>query len=202
MSLQQVNFYRAEELRQHPRYGGLRLVQACGLLAMVCVLIGGTNYMSLQEVLAVEARQQSELRVLTATRDQAVAELLALKQAQLVGTEVNRLEDELGDKQLLAFHLANILKAQGGGFSSLMGGLAENHLPGIWLTGFYFTSGGGDLSLQGETRKPELIPDYLQILQQAPVFDGKGFELFDIGRDAERSALMTFELQAKRKVIP
>ncbi|WP_426414990.1 PilN domain-containing protein [Aestuariirhabdus sp. LZHN29] len=202
MQLQQVNFHHSAKLREHARFGGLRLAQSCVLLALVLAAYAGMEYRSVHKLQDAVTRQQEGVEQLTQSRNQAVAELLKLKNDRTSAAEVARLEADLGAKQRLAFHLSQALEVKGEGFTALMGGLSNNHQGGVWLTGFDFLSGGQRLSLQGETRKPELIPHYLQALQKAPVFYGKGFELFSMTRDEERTKLLVFELKAKREVTP
>ncbi|RRJ83111.1 PilN domain-containing protein [Aestuariirhabdus litorea] len=202
MSLQQVNFYRAEQQRQHPRFGALRSLQICLLMLVGMAVLGAIEYSALKKAQGVEARQERVVEQLLLSRNQVTAELLKTRQDSAAVEEIKRLETELGDKQQLTYYLDLALKLRGGGFTQMMAGLSEHHLEGVWLTGFHFTAGGEGLSLQGKTRQPELVAHYLQKLQAASVFYGKGFEVFEMKRDEPSNRQIAFELKAHREAQP
>ncbi|MCB1746991.1 MAG: hypothetical protein H6977_04800 [Gammaproteobacteria bacterium] len=66
------------------------------------------------------------------------------------------------------------------GLSSLLVGLARQHVEGTWLTGVKVGSGGRAVGLTGKTLLPELVPAYLERLSQEASFRGKAFSALDL----------------------
>ena len=91
------------------------------------------------------------------------------------------------------------LDHQRAGFSPLLDGLAQQHVPGIWLRGFRFAEGGHQLTLQGSARQQQLLTDYLASLGRSPAFAGRQFAWLQLDRDAGGNLLFALSSQAASK---
>lgn len=68
----------------------------------------------------------------------------------------------------------------GGGASAYLYALAQQPLPGVWLTEIQVQGEG--VSIQGMALRPEAIPATLALLNTLPAFQGKSFSAFEAGR--------------------
>lgn len=65
--------------------------------------------------------------------------------------------------------------AGGGGFAGYLGGLARQHVNGLWLTRFSVTSGGAGMTVQGRALDQSLVASYVSRLKAEKAFSGIAF---------------------------
>jgi len=100
--------------------------------------------------------------------------------AQLEG-DITRLEGELK----LARDSMEALK--GGafgnqqGFAEYLRAFSRQSVNGLWLTGFTI-AGSGELEIRGRVLSPDLVPSYIQRLNQEKVLAGRSFARLEMGR--------------------
>ena len=96
------------------------------------------------------------------------------KPSSTLEAEIAQLESELK----LARESVDALK--GGaignpqGFAEYLRAFSRQSLSGLWLTGFTI-AGGGEISLHGRVIHAELVPNYIQRLNQEQVLQGRTF---------------------------
>ena len=61
------------------------------------------------------------------------------------------------------------------GFASFLDGLAQRRIRGLWLSDIRIDDGGRSLTLAGRTHHQALVPSYVELLAQEPVYAGKQF---------------------------
>jgi len=66
-----------------------------------------------------------------------------------------------------------------------MRAFARQSVSGLWLTGFEINGDGAQMSLQGATAGPQLLPAYIQRLSQEPVMKGKSFATLRMAQPKE-----------------
>jgi len=104
-----------------------------------------------------------------------------------------QLEKELISKQTILEILSDQKLGNTHGFTDHFEGLARQTIKGLWLTKLHFIHGGTELSIQGHSKKPELLPKYLQALSSEAAFKGTEFNHFVIQRE-EKNRSLTFSL--------
>ena len=72
------------------------------------------------------------------------------------------------------------------GFSNHLIAFARQHVAGVWLTGVSIQGGGADLTVEGRTTDPELLPKYLQKLSAENSLSGTQFQTFVMNRPDEK----------------
>jgi Tfp pilus assembly protein PilN len=73
-------------------------------------------------------------------------------------------------------------------FAEYLRGLARRIPKGVWLTGFTANEGDG-LEIRGRMLDPALIPEYIQRLNEEPVFRGQSFAALHLGLpEADKAA--------------
>ena len=67
------------------------------------------------------------------------------------------------------------------GFARYMQAFSRQTIDGLWLTGFS-VGGAGDVSIQGRVVKAELVPAYIQRLNNEPALKGREFSALEVHR--------------------
>lgn len=67
------------------------------------------------------------------------------------------------------------------GFARYMQAFSRQAIDGLWLTGFS-VGGAGDVSIQGRVVKAELVPTYIQRLNNEPALKGHAFSSLEVHR--------------------
>ena len=62
------------------------------------------------------------------------------------------------------------------GHARYLRAFARQTIDGLWLTGLTIDGSGADISVQGRTLDPALVPDFLSRLGREPVLAGHGFD--------------------------
>lgn len=113
------------------------------------------------------------------------------KDPQLVA-EVARLEAEVKDRDralsiLKSGDLDNIH-----GYSRYMEAFARQIVPGLWLTGFSIQ--GREMSIQGRTLSPDLVPVYINRLDKEEVMRGVTFASLEMQLPEKAADYLEFSL--------
>lgn len=115
-----------------------------------------------------------------------LAEVSALEQREKAGREL-----------LKALNVERIGNADG--FSGYLEGLARRHSEGLWFTRIELQQGGAWIGLQGQTARPEWVPQLIRNLGQEPVFSGTEFDIFNL-TTGPAGRVMSFEVRAEQEL--
>lgn len=93
--------------------------------------------------------------------------------------EIARLEAELkrGRESMGALKSGAIGIQQG--FAEYLRAFSRQSINGLWLTGFTI-AGGGDIAIRGRVTHPELVPNYIQRLNQEKILQGRSFAALEM----------------------
>jgi hypothetical protein len=67
------------------------------------------------------------------------------------------------------------------GFAEYLRAFSRQSMNGLWLTGFTI-AGGGELEIHGRVLSPDLLPSYIQRLNQEQVLAGRSFARLEMSR--------------------
>lgn len=163
---QQVNLYQPVFRREQHLLSGRTLVQILGLavlvlgLAAVAVRFQATRAAHTAAMLA-QAHERQAAGLARLVDPDARARLAELDR------EIERLERQLAEGERLQAAIDALVVPGQGGFSPRLEALARHRLPGLWLTGIRMQAGGGT-RLSGVALDPQLVPRYLELLNQDP----------------------------------
>jgi hypothetical protein len=162
----------------------LTLATVVQCLSITLAALGGYHYYLQQQVNGLTAELASSEALLSSQRNfvekrkgQAGA---ATPDAQL-DAAIARYETELK----LARESVEALK--GGafgnqrGFAEYLRAFSRQSVNGLWLTGFTIV-GGGELEIHGRVLSPDLLPSYIQRLNQEQVLAGRSFARLEMSR--------------------
>jgi hypothetical protein len=74
------------------------------------------------------------------------------------------------------------------GYSGYMRAFARQTVNGLWLTEFGIKGAGNEMLLGGRTLRPELVPAYIQRLNQEVAMQGRDFAALEMQRPKMESA--------------
>jgi len=182
---QQINLYVRQEKVRVPFSAAI-----CALIVLgVTVLVAGLYTQEYRALADAKAR----VAALTAVKQQRQQEIAALQQqnaARRVDPDLqvqrDRLQQDLKARQLYGRLLEQLEPTRPLRFSTLLQGLSNQALSGLWLTRIVASEGGARLQLQGETTQPELIPRYLRGLGAEQSYGQAQFGDFLISEQQQR----------------
>ncbi|XOZ33292.1 PilN domain-containing protein [Halomonadaceae bacterium KBTZ08] len=194
---QSVNLY-TDAFRPSREWLTLRL--ALVLVAAVVLVIAATGGVLRYQLAGAQARL-SELERRETQKQEAVEALQEQVEARqkdpALEQQIARLEQRVQDRRRLVERADSVAQANSEGFSPYLEGLARQTLEGLWLTRIRVDLMRDRLGVVGRTRDGQNVPEYLQRLQDEPVFAGRRFARFNIERP-EGDAPLRFEVASTR----
>lgn len=179
---QQINLFNPLLVKQHTL---LTAVNLCWALVAVLLLVGAaTTYLNHQITVLneVSVRLQDKLRPL----NEQVASFRNAAGAKAhnpnLEKDLVRIEAEIQRRQSIASILRNRDFGNTEGYSSYMEAFARQVPNGVWLTGFRLVGAGAEISLQGRTLQPELVPVFVNQLKREEIMRGKTFSVLNLQR--------------------
>jgi Fimbrial assembly protein (PilN) len=197
MIVQQVNLYQN---RLEPTQRNLNLYLYVGVIILWIIILLGISLQAIKE----RHNQQSlvEQARLNLDGKKAQVKLLTAKLAQQKLNTALRSETKQWQKNVSELTQAieiinnnNNLPTQG--FSAYFLALANQSVSDVWLTMIHFDTRQQLIRFEGNTFNTDKIPQFLQQLQQEPVFHGRSFSTLTIEKSAENANLMIFKISTQ-----
>jgi hypothetical protein len=198
---QQINLYQPIFRRQEKKFSTTAMLQGAGLvLAGIIVMYGYTHWQV--RSLRGELVQTDQKYTVAAKRLAEVTEKFGgeHKPGKTLDDEIIRLEQEIVARQRIQDLLQRGLFSNTQGFSEYFVSFARQQISGLWLTGLDITGAADQMSLQGRSTNPELVPRYMQRLSAEKTLAGIEFRVFQMSRppaDAKDTAGPYIEFQIK-----
>lgn len=111
----------------------------------------------------------------------------------LVG-RLRQLERESTDKGRVLDLLSGRTLGNTAGFSAHLAALGRRHPDGLWLRHVQIGDGGRQISLRGQAVSADLVPRFIDALQNEPAFQGAAFEQLEMTRRADGGGTVSFAL--------
>lgn len=171
---QQINLFNPIFLARRKVFSARTMAGALGIVAIALTGVHG-----LQQLQLVALQRQS-----VETNNQFVATQRMLTQfaadkktgpSKVLIDQVSRLETQLSAQQTLLDSFASGTLGNTEGFARYMSALARQTLTGVWLTGFAATGAEGVSVIRGRLQQPDLLPNYLRLLNREEALRGHGF---------------------------
>ena len=194
---QQINLY-------HPIFWKKKVVFSAAAVLQILLVVGLGMSVIYAYSLWQNLRLGQELRELE-TREQAAQVELERVESQLPERMPNRLLEQqverLQTTKRLKSTVLDILRTQqvnsGDGFSGHFEGLGRHTVSGLWLSSIQLDEGGEYLEISGGATRPELVPEFLQLLAAEEVYVGTQFEVLSFNRPSDDSSVIDFRLLTK-----
>lgn len=172
---QYINLYDPA-LRKKRDWLALGNVVAAG--ALLVALVGGLGVLTHRDLPELKAQQTGNETQLKALRDQLTS--LGQQLAQRKPDPALKNDLDVGRKLLAGrSEILSMLKKRmdpdAGMYAEYLRGFARQSVTGLWLTGFSFENGSGNMEITGRTLDPALLPEYIKRLNREPAFQGRAF---------------------------
>lgn len=191
---QQINLYQPSGRRERRP-----LSAAAMALSLVAVVLGLGLISALmawgtaRQERALEARETERAQLLQRVAE-AERTFPAPREDAGLAAEVLRLERELAAKRSFLEEFDPAQLGGGEGFASVLRGLAQRPVQGLWLRELHLW-GDGRLALHGSATDPRLVPQFVQGLGEEPVFHGQEFRSLRLQRPEQTPERVDFILR-------
>ena len=172
---QQINLFNPVFLQQKKVFSALALLQAAGLVAAGAGLVAGYALWQSAGLKKSADIVTAQLRVAETQAARLRADAVAPLRSQALEQELASAEAAIKSRQQISAILQNSDFGNTQGYSAYLVAFARQIPEGLWLTGFHIAGAGNDISLQGRSLKPELLPLYVSQLKREAVMQGKSF---------------------------
>ena len=197
---QNINLFSPAFRKQRQMLSLATVVQCLGI---TLVALFGYQYYLQQKVNGLDAELSSADGLLKSQRshlERVKGKPGSTKLDAQLDADIARLENELK----LARESVDALK--GGafgnqrGFAEYLRAFSRQSVNGLWLTGFTI-AGSGELEIRGRVLSPDLVPSYIQRLNQEKVLAGRSFARLEMSRPkAEPVTVANKDKDAKKAV--
>jgi hypothetical protein len=173
---QQINLFNPIFLKQKKTFSAVNMLDAMALLVVGGALFYG--YASIESLnfdrQSVEtARQYEQAKALLA---QTSVRYAPKKIDTSLEAEVNNLQAQLSARKATLDSLGMDTLASGASYAEYLRALARQSLPGLWLTHFSVGKGDAEMEIAGRALQPELVPAYIERLNQERAMRGRAFD--------------------------
>lgn len=186
MIQQQINLYHPIFRKQEKKFSAKAMFQAGAVVVGGIVIMYAYSAWQLNSLRQHSTQIDREMTTATKQIEQIGKQLAARKADPAIQAEIKRLEMLVDASQRLRGVLQRERFGNTVGFSDHLIAFARQHVAGVWLTGVSIQGGGVDLTVEGRTTDPELVPKYLQKLSAENSLSGTQFQTFVMNRPDEK----------------
>ena len=165
---------------------GLTLARALTAVALTVLVMLALQAHDQQQLGGLREELASAQRLVKAQSvhtDRLKSESAAGKGSTGLDVEVQRLEGDLKAARDSMTVLEGGALGNRNGFARYLQAFSRQAIDGLWLTGFS-VAGSGDVALNGRVIRPELVPAYIQKLNNEPALQGRAFSALELRRPA------------------
>lgn len=177
---QHINLFNPDFHEKRELFTALMLLRALAVLLLL--LAGVSAYQFRQTQLLDKQVKEGAIQLEQARADllKVAAEYAPRAKSQALEKRVAEMEQQLKDEEAVLQVLQGGSLGNTEGYSGYMRAFARQTLNGLWLTGFSIKGVGNDMAIVGRTLRPELVPTYIQRLNQEAVTQGRAFAALEI----------------------
>jgi type IV pilus assembly PilN-like protein len=196
--MQQINLYQ-DQFKPEKITLAANQVALLSLLFIILLFVFSIySYQKVETHKAVVTEQQQHYDLSQQQLNKLQQQLSQQNERPLLEIELAKLEQKLQDKQTVLDYLSNHTFGNQDGFSGTLTSLSQQRIDNVWLTSFALLDGGQFISLQGNSTKSNLIPEYIDSLANADQFHGKEFSVFQLQHPDNISAFYNFKLNTQK----
>jgi len=198
---QQINLFNPVFRKPPPSLLSALNLAIC--LAVTLFALSATQLYSQQRLKGLDAElraAQNLVKEKVAQNEMSKSAGAARAKDVTLETEIAKLEAEIKLSKASIDALKTGAFAAQQGYAEYLRAFSRQALNGLWLTGFTI-AGGGDIALQGRVTNPDLVPAYIQRLNQEKVLHGRSFGTFEM-RQPQAAAAATSDQNKGDKNLP
>lgn len=178
---QNINLFHAGLREPRPQLSFAMLLNGLGGIVAVMAVAYVFVQFQLYSVNADLRRAQEQLKAEQADALKAAGQVAARKPDPELEAEITKLKGELRQAQDTVSALKGGSFGDRQGFAQYLRAFSRQSVEGLWLTGFTIT-GAGDIEISGRALRPDLVPVYIQRLNEEQVLAGHTFARFEMKR--------------------
>ncbi len=182
---QQVNLYHPIFRKQEKKFSARTLLQASAIVLVGIALMYVYALLQVRALRAQAVQVDNQYKAETLQLTDVSRQLAARQVNPRFEREVQRLQGQIVAVQRIREIAKHDYFSGAAGYSNYFIAFARQSMSGLWLTGFTVTGAGEQLSLEGRTESPELVPQYLRKLSSEKLLAGTEFEVFHMTRPEE-----------------
>lgn len=177
---QQINLINPDFRRRRELFTAKQLVRVLAVLPVIWVGMYTYDYREVQR-LARQAKSESEaLAGMQATLLETTKKYASRVKDPALEKRVTELEGRLKGEQAVLDVLRGGSLGNTEGYSEYLRAFARQTVSGLWLTEFTITGAGMGMAIGGRTLRPDLVPQYIQRLNQEPITQGRAFAALEM----------------------
>lgn len=168
----------------------LTLAKVAQCLGIMLAALFGYHYFLQQQVRGISAELASAEELLNSQRGYVVklkGKAAAPKVDAQLDADITRFETELKLARDSMEALSGGAFGNQQGFAEYLRAFSRQSVNGLWLTGFTI-AGSGELEIRGRVLSPDLVPSYIQRLNQEKVLAGRSFARLEMSRPRPQAA--------------
>lgn len=198
--MQKINLYQAEfhDIRNWQKTGAFA---AAGVLALVLIGVNIGQVITLGDLQRSLAQKNSALEIKRVTLDALRKNTRAIARDADLAALVDRLRKSNAEKTRAINYLSGSETSNITGFSYLLQSLGRQRdsIDNIWLTRIKFDDGGFNMRLDGSSYRPELLPEFIQALNQEVLYKDREFRDLRIARSDTNESMVEFVLDTRER---
>lgn len=177
---QQINLINPDFRRKREFFTALMLARA---MAVVLVAMAGLYAYNANEGRKLAKGVAMNAALLESEKlrlDAVVAKHAPRAKSEALEKRVAELEERLKGEQAVLDVLRGGSLGNTEGYSEYLRAFARQTVSGLWLTEFTITGAGMGMAIGGRTLRPDLVPQYIQRLNQEPITQGRAFAALEM----------------------
>lgn len=180
---QYINLLGPEFRKQRQGLTLARALMAIALTVLVMLALQAHDRQQLKGLREELASAQHLVKAQSLHTDRLKGEGAVKKGNTVLDAEVQRFESELKAARDSMTVLEGGALGNRNGFARYLRAFAHQAIDGLWLTGFS-VAGSGDVTINGRVIRAELVPAYIQKLNNEPALQGRAFSTLELRRPA------------------
>ncbi len=182
---QQINLLQPSFRKQPKRFSATAMLYTCTVMLLGIAVVYGLGYWQVRGSPVNLARAEGQQSALAEQLQEVSRSFGARAKSQFLEKEIASLEALVTAKSQVKDILERGVFANTEGYSKYLLAFARQHITGVWLTGFVIAGAGEQLTLEGRTTVPELVPQYMQKLSDEQTLAGIEFQVFRMARSKD-----------------
>jgi hypothetical protein len=208
---QQINLFNPDFRPRRELFTALMLVQVLLILTLVLAGVYAYQYRQAQALNKQAGELAAQLEQEKLNLMKVTAEYAPRARSEALEKRANEMERQLQGEEAVLEVLQGGSLGNTQGYSGYMRAFARQSVNGLWLTAFSIKGAGKEMALAGRTLRPELVPAYIQRLNQEAVIQGGSFTALEMqqpkpapaadGRPASLPNFLEFRLGAALETV-
>ncbi|MDD4962317.1 MAG: fimbrial assembly protein [Gallionella sp.] len=194
---QQINLFNPIFLRQQKMFSLLTMVQALGLIVLGSGFFYGYAQYQVTQLTRQSEESDQRFKVGQASLTRYTSEFSPQQANKLLQDEVQNLEQQNTEQAKVVSTLKSGEVGNTTGYSAYMQAFSRQVIEGLWLTGFSVLGDGAHMTLSGGVLRAELLPAYIQRLNNEVVIQGKTFSKLQMQQPVVDDAKVAEQMRAR-----